>query len=73
VGGASGRRDLAAVDPRPAGRLVPAAACQPDGEVGDGAHTHPVCARPVEDAATVEAVTGADAAKDGDSPYVGRC
>src|SRR5919198_1560583 len=43
----------------------------PDGEVGDGAHAHPVRARPVEDAATVEAVTGAYAAKYGDSPYVG--
>jgi hypothetical protein len=43
----------------------------PDGEVGDGAHIHPVRARPVEDAGTVEAVTGADVAKDGDSPYVG--
>jgi hypothetical protein len=42
----------------------------PDGEVGDGAHTYPVRARPVEDAATVGAVTGADAAKYGDSPYV---
>ena len=29
----------------------------PDGEVGDGAHTHPVRVRPVEDANTVEAVT----------------
>jgi hypothetical protein len=44
---------------------------QPDGEVGDGAHIHPVRARLVEDAGTVEAVTGADVAKDGDSPYVG--
>ena len=43
----------------------------PDGEVGDGAHTHPVRARPVEDAATMAAVTRADAAKYGDSPYVG--
>ena len=43
----------------------------PDGEVGDGAHTHPVRARPVEDAGTVEAVTRAYAAKYGDSPYVG--
>jgi hypothetical protein len=43
----------------------------PDGEVGDRVHTHPVRARPVEDAGTVEAVTGASAAKDGDSPYVG--
>src|SRR4029453_5939767 len=42
----------------------------PGGEVGDGARTHPVRARPVEDAATVEAVTGAYAAKYGDSPYV---
>jgi len=71
VGGASGRGDLRAVDPRPARRLVPAAGRQPDGEVGDGAHTYPVCARPVKDAATVEAVTGAYAAKYGDSPYVG--
>jgi hypothetical protein len=43
----------------------------PYGEVGDGAHTHPVRARPVEDAGTVDAATGAYAAKDGDSPYVG--
>jgi hypothetical protein len=43
----------------------------PDGEVGDGAHPHPVRARLVEDAGTVEAVTGAYAAKYGDSPYVG--
>jgi hypothetical protein len=28
-------------------------------------------ARPVEDAGTVEAITRADAAKDGHSPYVG--
>jgi hypothetical protein len=42
----------------------------PDGEVGDGAHTHPVRARLVQDAGTVEAVTGAYAAKYGDSPYV---
>ena len=70
VGGPSGRRELRAVDPRPARRLVPAAAYHPDGEVGDGAHTHPVRARPVEDAGTVEAVTGASAAKYGDSPYV---
>ena len=40
----------------------------PDGEVADGAHTHPVRARPVQDAGTVEAVTDADAAKDGHSP-----
>src|SRR6266545_1643381 len=43
----------------------------PDGEVGDRVYTHPVRARPVEDAGTVEAVTRADAAKYGDSPYVG--
>jgi hypothetical protein len=42
----------------------------PDGELGDGAHTHPVRARPVQDAGTVEAVTRADAAKYGDSPDV---
>jgi hypothetical protein len=40
----------------------------PDGEAGDRAHIYPVRARPVQDAATVEAVTGAYAAKDGDSP-----
>ena len=44
-----------------------------DSEVGDGAHTRPVRARPVEDAGTVEAVTGAYAAKDGDSRRWGRC
>ena len=43
----------------------------PDGEVGDGAHAHPVRARPVQDAGTLEAGTGAYAAKYGDSPYVG--
>ena len=40
----------------------------PDGEVDDRAHIYPVRARPVQDAATVEAVTGAYAAKYGDSP-----
>jgi hypothetical protein len=40
----------------------------PDGEVDDRAHSHPVRARPVQDAGTLEAVTGAYAAKDGDSP-----
>jgi hypothetical protein len=69
VGGAGGRGDLRAVDPRPARRL----GANPDDEVGDGAHTHPVRARSVEDAGTVEGVTSAYAAKDGDSPYVGRC
>jgi hypothetical protein len=69
VGGASGRGDLRAVDPRPPRRLVPAAGASPDGEVGDRAHSHPV--RAVQDAGTVEAVTGADAAEYGDSPYVG--
>jgi hypothetical protein len=43
----------------------------PDGGVNDGAHTHPVRARPVQDTGTARAVTGADAAKYGDSPYVG--
>jgi hypothetical protein len=42
-----------------------------DDEVGDRAHTHPVRAHPVEDAGTVEAVTGAYSAKYGDSPYMG--
>jgi hypothetical protein len=71
VGGAGGRGDLRAVDPRPAWRRYRRLHANPDGEVGDGAHTHPVRARPVEDAATLEAVTGAYAAKYGDSPYVG--
>jgi hypothetical protein len=31
----------------------------------------PPRARPIEDAGTVAAVTGADAAKDGDSPFAG--
>jgi hypothetical protein len=39
-----------------------------DDEVGDRAHTHPVGAHPVQDAGTVEAVTGAYSAKYGDSP-----
>jgi hypothetical protein len=68
VGGASGRGDLRPVDPRPTRRPVPALRANPDGEVDDGAHIHPVRARPVEDAGTVEAVTGASAAKYGDSP-----
>ena len=42
----------------------------PDGEVRDGAHQHPVRAEPVADAPTVEEVTRAYAAKYGDSPYV---
>src|SRR6266511_2811607 len=42
----------------------------PDGEVGDRVHTHPVRARPIENAGTIEAVTRADAAKYSDSPYV---
>ena len=49
-------------------RTAGPASVRQDSEVGDGAHTHPVHARPVEDAGTVEAVTGAYAAKDGDSP-----
>jgi hypothetical protein len=43
----------------------------PDGEVLDGAHAHPVRAEPVADASTVEEVTRAYAAKYADSPYVG--
>jgi deazaflavin-dependent oxidoreductase (nitroreductase family) len=42
----------------------------PDGEVQDQAHTHPVRAEPVADAATVEQVTRAYAAKYARSPYV---
>jgi hypothetical protein len=68
VGGAHGRRDLGAVDPRPPRRLVLAVGANPDGEVGDRAHIYPVRVRPVQDAGTLEAVTGAYAAKDGDSP-----
>jgi deazaflavin-dependent oxidoreductase (nitroreductase family) len=41
----------------------------PDGEVRDGAHTHPVRAEPVADAATLEEVTRAYATKYADSPY----
>jgi hypothetical protein len=52
---------------------LPAAACQPRREVGGGAHTHPVRARPVEDAGTVEAVTRVHAAKYRDSPTWGHC
>src|SRR4030095_14928602 len=69
VGGGGGRGGFGGVQPRRGGwplRLL----ATPDGEAGDGARTHPVRARPVEDAATVEAVTGAYAAKYGDSPYV---
>jgi len=40
----------------------------PDGEVDDRAHIYPVRVRPVQDAGTLEAVTGAYAAKYGDSP-----
>jgi hypothetical protein len=40
----------------------------PDGEVDDETHSYPVRARPVQDAGTLAAVTGAYAAKDGDSP-----
>jgi hypothetical protein len=42
----------------------------PDGEVRDGAHAHPVRAEPVADASTVEEVTRAYATKYADSPYV---
>jgi len=43
----------------------------PDGEVRDEAHAHPVRAQPVADAGTVEEVTRAYATKYSDSPYVG--
>jgi hypothetical protein len=42
----------------------------PDGEVHDRAHTHPVRAEPVADAGTVEEVTRAYETKYADSPYV---
>ncbi len=43
----------------------------PDGEVDDEAHTHPVRAEPIADAKTVEEVTRAYATKYANSPYVG--
>lgn len=42
----------------------------PDGQVQDGGHTHPVHAEPVADARTLAEVTDAYATKYGDSPYV---
>jgi hypothetical protein len=42
----------------------------PDGEVQDQAHTHPVRAESVTDAGTVVEVTLAYATKYADSPYV---
>jgi hypothetical protein len=42
----------------------------PDGWVEDGGHTHPVRAEPVTDDRLDAEVTGAYAAKYGDSPYV---
>ena len=42
----------------------------PDGQVRDGRHTHPVHAEPVADAGTLAEVTRAYATKYGDSPYV---
>lgn len=42
----------------------------PDGEVRDGGHTHPVHAEPVADERTLGEVTGAYQTKYGDSPYV---
>jgi hypothetical protein len=43
----------------------------PDSGVGNGAHTYPVRARPVGDAGTVEAVTGARVAGPGRGRAVG--
>ena len=60
-----------AVDPRPARRLVPAAGGQPRRRGRRRGPRHPVRARPVQDAGTLVAGTGAYAAKYGDSPYVG--
>jgi hypothetical protein len=45
-------------------------AIRPHAVSASAASTHPVRARPVEDAGTLEAVTGADAAKYGHSLYV---
>jgi hypothetical protein len=42
----------------------------PDGEVRDGGHTHPVRAEPVSDPATIAQVTQAYVDKYGGSPYV---
>jgi hypothetical protein len=42
----------------------------PDGEVRDGGHLHPVRAEPVADAGTVAGVTRAYATKYAGSPYV---
>jgi|SRR6266545_6507198 len=42
----------------------------PDGEVRDGGHVHPVHAEPIDDTGTVEEVTRAYASKYADSPYV---
>jgi hypothetical protein len=42
----------------------------PDGEVRDDGHVHPVRAEPVEDPATLDAVTRAYATKYAGSPYL---
>jgi hypothetical protein len=42
----------------------------PDGEVRDGGHAHPVRAEPVADERTLAEVTAAYTAKYGHSPYV---
>ncbi len=42
----------------------------PDGEVRDGGHVHPVHAEPVTDAGTIAAVTRAYAAKYTGSPFL---
>jgi hypothetical protein len=52
------------------GLLVAAAGCQPRRR-GRRRSPYPPRARPVQDAGTVEAVAGASAATNGDSPYVG--
>jgi len=42
----------------------------PDGEVRDGEHRHPVRAEPVTDASTIDQVTRAYESKYGSSPFV---
>jgi hypothetical protein len=67
-GGARGRRDLGASIRGRRGGWYRRLGANPDGELGDRAHIYPVRVRPVQDAGTLEAVTGAYAAKYGDSP-----
>ena len=54
----------------PAGGWYRRLRADPDGEVRDAGHVHPVHAEPVSDETTIEAVTRAYASKYADSPYV---